>query len=175
MATLVPHRTLWLGSVAQSLGFGFRLAFAKTPPELEKPMQEALRILAWTGATPGSLLMAQGFADKVVDRVVYARKEAIDKRHAIVTRTLRSKNCVVMQGIPYIWFRTPSGWRADAFHAALLANGVSAAPAAQFAVDPAHSRRGVRLSAAPHLSAERYEEALKRVADVAAHPALYKS
>lgn len=175
IAALAPHRTLWLASVAQSLGFGFRLGFARVPGDMERGMQEALRVLAWTGATPGALLMAEGLRSKIVDTVLMARRQAIARRHAIVAETLRSKNCVMQSGIPYIWFETPSGWRPGAFHTALLANGVSTAPATQFAVDEGRVKRGVRLSSAPHLSPDHYADALKRVAAIAAQPSRYKA
>ncbi len=174
-AESAPDRTLWLASVAQSLGFGFRLAFARVPAELETKMQQALRALAWTGGTPGGLLAARGLADGTADRVMTERRAAILQRHARVRSVLGNDRCVVTPGIPYVWFHTPRGWRTEALHAALEASGVAAAPAAQFAVDPSRALRGFRFSAAALLDLEEYERALARILDVCTHPGRYRS
>jgi DNA-binding transcriptional MocR family regulator len=174
LSTLLPNQTLYLGSVSQSLGFGFRAAFVGVPPALESPMREALRALAWTAATPGALLAAQWLADGTIDRVIRARRAAIAKRLSLVARILRRYRYVAMPGVPYIWLDVPPGWRADSLHAALLKAGVSVAPGAQFTVGAIRPRQGVRISAGARLSMAQYADALQRIADVCGHPARYR-
>jgi DNA-binding transcriptional MocR family regulator len=174
LSALLPRQTLYLGSVSQSLGFGFRAAFVGAPPALESPMREALRALAWTSATPGALLAAQWLADGTIDRVIRARRAAIAKRLSLVARTFRRYRCVTMPGVPHVWLDVPPGWRAAALHAALLKAGVSVAPGAQFTVGAIRPRQGVRISAGARLSVAQYGDALQRIADVCAHPARYR-
>jgi DNA-binding transcriptional MocR family regulator len=170
LATVLPRQTLWLGSVSQSLGFGFRLAFVGAPPALAAPMQEALRAFAWTAATPGALLAARWLADGTIERVIRLRRAAIARRLAVVRRALGRRRYVMMRGVPYVWLEVPPGWRADTLHAALLAAGVSVAPCAQFTAGAVRPPQGVRLSAGALLSIGQYADALRRVADVCAHP-----
>ena len=174
LAEAAPERTLWLASVAQSLGFGFRLAFARVPAELEARMQQALRALAWTGATPGALLAERALADGKADRVMTERRAAILQRHERVEAVLGKERCVMSPGIPYVWFKTPPGWRTDALHTALQSAGVAVAPAAQFAVDPSRAHRGLRISAAALLDLNEYEQALMRILEVCTHPGRYR-
>lgn len=169
-----PQLTLWMGSVAQSLGFGFRLAFARVPAALEAGMQESLRALAWTGATPGALLSSEALADGTAARVFAARRAAIAERHGLVREVLGTRRVIAAPGIPYVWFETPPGWSADALHRALLLSGVAVAPAAQFAADPRRPPRGVRISAGALLSLDQYREALRRIADARAHPGRFR-
>lgn len=173
-AALIPARTLWLGSVAQSLGFGFRLAFTRVPSQLEHSMQEALRALAWAGATPGALLAAQALEDGRVDSVFAARNIAISKRHHRVARILGQDRCIITPGIPYIWFKTPPGWRTERLHSALESSGVAVAPASQFAADLSRAFRGMRISAGAFLTLEEYDRALMRIADTCAHPGRFR-
>jgi DNA-binding transcriptional MocR family regulator len=175
LATMLPDRTLWLGSVSQCLGFGFRVAFVGAPPALEVPMQEALRALAWTAATPGALLAARWLADGTIERVIRLRRAAIAKRFALVTRALGRLKYVARRDVPYFWLDVPPGWRADSLHAALLLAGVSVAPCAQFTAGATRPPQGVRVSAGALLSPRQYADALRRIADVCAHPSRYRA
>jgi DNA-binding transcriptional MocR family regulator len=174
LATLAPERTLWLGSVSQSLGFGFRLAFVGAPPALEGPTQEALRALAWTATTPGALLAAHWLTDGTVDRVMRLRRAAIADRFTLIKRILSRQRYVMTRGVPYIWLEVPPGWRADALHAALLEAGVSVAPCAQFTAGAIRPPQGVRCGANAFLSRDQYADALHRIAQVCAHPSRYR-
>ena len=174
MATMLPDQTLWLGSVAQSLGFGFRVAFVRVPLALESAMQEAIRALAWTGTTPGALLAARWLRDGTSEKVIRARRAATDKRHAVVAKILGKDRCTILKGIPYVWFDIPPGWRTDRLHAALMSEGVAVAPAAQFTVGTFRPRRGLRISSGALLSMSQYAEALSRIAEVCAHPGRYR-
>jgi DNA-binding transcriptional MocR family regulator len=170
LAALLPRQTLWLGSVSQSLGFGFRVAFVGAPPALVAPMQEALRAFAWTAATPGALLAARWLSDGTIERVIRLRRAAIAQRLSRVSRALERRRYVSMPGVPFVWLEVPPGWRADTLHAALLRAGVSVAPCAQFTAGAVRPPQGVRLSAGALLSLGQYADALHRVADVCAHP-----
>ncbi len=175
LTTLLPAHTLWLGSVSQSLGMGFRVAFVGAPPGLASPMQEALRALAWVVATPGAQLTARWLADGTIVRVIRARRAAIAERLRIVTRVLGRQRHVMMPGVPYVWLDAPPGWRAGRLHAALLSAGVSVAPGAQFIAGALRPRQGVRISVGAMLSTAQYTDALRRIADVCAHPARYRA
>jgi len=175
LAQRAADRTLWLASVAQTLGFGFRLAFVRVPVQLEASMQGALRTLAWTGATPGALLAARALGDGTVERVIAGRRAAIKDRHAIVSKVLGEGRCMISPGIPYVWFPTPPGWRTENLYNALFAAGVAVASAAQFAANPNKPRRGIRISAGGLLSLAEYEDALKRIAETCAHPGRHRS
>jgi DNA-binding transcriptional MocR family regulator len=174
LATMLPRQTLWLGSVSQSLGFGFRVAFVGAPPALVGPMQEALRAFAWTAATPGALLAARWLADGTVERVIRLRRAAIAQRLAVVSRALSQRRYVMMRGVPYVWLDVPPGWRADTLHGALLEAGVSVAPCAQFTAGTTRPPQGVRISSGALLSIRQYAHALRRVADVCSHPSRHR-
>lgn len=174
LATLCPERTLWLGSISRSLGFGFRCAFVAVPRALERTMQEKLRALAWTGATPGALLAARWIADGTAADVVRYRRAAIAERHELVTRILGRHRHVMASGVPYVWLDTPPGWRSATLHAALMTAGVAVAPVAQFTVGIARARRGVRISAGGQLTLDQYRDALERIAEICAHPGRYR-
>jgi DNA-binding transcriptional MocR family regulator len=174
LAHLAPDRTLWLASVAQPLGFGFRLAFVRVPAKITSSMQTALHTLAWTGATPGALLAARALSDGRAAHVIEGRKQAIAQRHALLGKVIGSGRCTCHPGIPYVWFHTPPGWRTDSLHEALLATGVLVGAGAQFAANPRHVNRGVRISGGGFLSLSEYEDALRRIADCCAHPRRYR-
>lgn len=174
LSTLLPQQTLYLGSLSQSLGFGFRTAFVGAPPSLESPMREALRALSWTAATPGAMLAAHWLSDGTIDHVIRARRSAIAKRLALIARILRGYHCITMPGVPHVWLDVPPGWRAAALHAALLRAGVSVAPGDQFTVGAIRPRQGVRISMGARLSLGQYADALRRIADVGAHPSRYR-
>jgi DNA-binding transcriptional MocR family regulator len=174
LAGLLPHRTLWIGSVAQSLGFGFRLAFVRVPGPLEAVMQEALRSLAWAGTTPAGLLAAQAIADGTAEMVLAARRSAIAERHRLARSILDRGHVVAAPGIPYFWFEVPIGWSAAGLHDALLRAGVAVAPAGQFAADPRKTWRGVRISAGSLLDLDQYRDALNRIARTCAHPGRWR-
>ena len=174
LATMLPRQTLWLGSVSQSLGFGFRVAFVGAPPALVGPMQEALRAFAWTAATPGALLAARWLADGTVERVIRLRRAAIAQRLAVVSRAVGERRYVMMRGVPYVWLDVPPGWRADTLHGALLEAGVSVAPCAQFTAGTTRPPQGVRISSGALLSIRQYAHALRRVADVCSHPSRHR-
>lgn len=157
-----PDRTVWLASVAQSLGFGFRLAFVRVPAQLEEQMQVALRALAWTGTTPGAMLASQLLADGSVEQIIAGRRSAIAERHRLARAVLGEVRCVILRGIPYFWFATPPGWRTQTLAEALFGEGVAVAPAGQFAADEKRPRRGVRIGGGP-LSTNDYESALRRI------------
>lgn len=174
LATLLPEQTLWLGSVSQSLGFGFRVAFVGAPPGIEASMQEALRAFAWTAATPGALLAARWLADGTIARVITARRAAIAQRLAIVSRALGRRRYVMTRGVPYVWLDVPPGWRAASLHDALLRAGVSVAPGAQFTAGTTRPPQGVRISTGALLSICQFRDAMQRVANVSAHPSRYR-
>lgn len=174
LATLLPEQTLWLGSVSQSLGFGFRVAFVGAPAGIEASMQEALRAFSWTAATPGALLAARWLADGTIDQVVRLRRAAITQRLAVISRTLGRRRYVMTRGVPYVWLEVPPGWRAESLHDALLQAGVSVAPCAQFTSGATRPPQGVRISTGALLSIRQFADAVQRVADVCAHPSRYR-
>jgi DNA-binding transcriptional MocR family regulator len=175
LATLLPEQTLWLGSVSQSLGFGFRAAFVGAPAGIEASMQEALRAFAWTAATPGALLAAQWLADGTIDKVIRLRRAAVGQRLTVMRRALGARRYVMTAGVPHVWLDVPPGWRAESLHAALLQAGVSVAPCAQFTAGATRPPQGVRISSGALLSMRQFGDAMRRVADVCAHPSRYRS
>ena len=118
-ASMVPASTIWIGSVAQSLGFGFRVAFVAVPGELRDAMQGALRALAWGGTTPSLLLAIETLKDGTAERVIAERRAAIAARQALCQQVLHAYR-KILRGVSYFWMETPANWTTENLHRALL-------------------------------------------------------
>lgn len=167
---LAPERTWYVGSLSKSISAALRFGYIVCPTG----MGHTGRLTAQHGffalARPVSDLvfdlLASGTAQDLRRRV---QAEFADRLQAIVN-ALGAHDLVWQPGLPFVWLRLPSGWRASTFARMAEAEGVLVRSADEYALVHGRSPNAVRLAIAGGIPRERLEGALARLAALLARP-----
>ncbi len=172
LASRMKERACFLLDSTKLMAPGLRLAYLVVPAPLARQLCGAVQTLSWAPAPLqieiGTLLLEQGHSE----RLVKARRAAIDERHAIARRELpRSQGFryALPRGAHHLWLELPPGkvdLRADAVVAAAAAAGVRIVGPDLFCVPPAPPPRAVRVSLSSENDPARLAAGLRRLKGV---------
>ena len=97
-------------------------------------------------------------------------QSAFADRLQTIVNGLGAHDLVWQAGLPFVWLRLPSGWRASTFARMAEAEGVLLRSADEYALVHGRSPNAVRLAIAGHAARARLEAAVDRLSRLLASP-----
>ncbi|WP_409567538.1 PLP-dependent aminotransferase family protein [Methylobacterium sp. J-030] len=162
LACLAPDRVILVDSLSKRVMPSLTLGLVAAPPPLTDRLAASIRQGAWTALglslAAGMRWMAGGSAAALA---AVKRRDAASRQ--VIAREALADLRVVGDGRAYhLWLELPETWRAEAFAAAALRQGIALIPAPAFAVAPGHAPNAVRLALAVPSPAD-LDQALRRL------------
>ena len=148
LACLAPDRVILVDSLSKRVMPSLTLGLVAAPPPLTDRLAASIRQGAWTALglalAAGMHWMAGGSATALA---AVKRRDAA-ARQVIARAALADLQVVGDSRAYHLWLELPETWRAEAFAAAALRQGIALIPAPAFAVAPGHAPNAVRLALA---------------------------
>ncbi|MCJ2053335.1 PLP-dependent aminotransferase family protein [Methylobacterium sp. J-070] len=162
LAALAPDRVILVDSLSKRVMPSLTLGLVAAPPRMTDRLAASVRQGAWTAL---GLSLAVGMhwmeGGSAASLVAVKRRDAT-ARQIIAREALADLRIVGDPHAYHLWLELPETWRAEAYAAAALRQGIALLPASSFAVTPGHAPNAVRLAlAAP--SREDLDQALRRL------------
>jgi DNA-binding transcriptional MocR family regulator len=162
LASLAPDRVILVDSLSKRVMPALTVGLIATPPALTDRLAASIRQGAWTALglslAAGMHWMAGGSASVLAD----AKRRDATARQVIARDALSDMRVVGDPHAYHLWLDLPDTWRAEAYAAAALRQGIALLPASAFAVNPGHAPNAVRLALASPAPAD-LDRALRRL------------
>lgn len=160
LASLVPDRVILIDSLSKRVMPALTVGLIAAPPQLIDRLAASVRQGAWTALglslAAGMHWMAGGSAAALAE----AKRRDATARQAVARAALADLRVVGDPHAYHLWLELPETWRAEAYAAAALRQGIALLPASAFAVHPGHAPNAVRLALASP-SREELDRALR--------------
>jgi DNA-binding transcriptional MocR family regulator len=164
LRALAPDRTWHVGSFSKSVSAALRFGYVVCP----NGMGQAGRLTAQHSffglARPVSDLCLEILSNGVADELRCAVQNAFSDRLEGVVNVLGGYDLSWQQGLPFVWLRLPSGWRASVFARMAETEGVLLRSADEFALIHGRAPNAVRLAIPGNHSRAQIEDACRRLA-----------
>ena len=160
LAGLAPDRVIFVDSLSKRVMPALTVGLIAAPPALTDRLAASVRQGAWTvlglSLAAGMHWMAGGSAAALAE----AKRRDAAARQALARAALADLRVVGDPQAYHLWLELPETWRAEAYAAAALRQGIALLPASAFAVHPGHAPNAVRLALASP-SREELDRALR--------------
>ena len=170
LRALAPDRTWYIGSLSKTISAALRLGYVVCPTG----MGQAGRLTAQHGffalARPVSDLCLELLTSGAAADLRRAVQVGFADRLEAVVNVLGRHDLSWQPGLPFVWLRLPSGWRASTFTRMAEAEGVLIRSADEFAMIHGRAPNAVRLAVPGNQSRARIEEACQRLSDLLDSP-----
>ncbi|GJE10274.1 PLP-dependent aminotransferase family protein [Methylobacterium longum] len=162
LASFAPDRTILIDSLSKRVMPALTVGLIAAPPHLTDRLAASVRQGAWTALglslAAGMHWMSGGSAAALAA----AKRRDATARQVIARAALSDLRVVGDPHAYHLWLELPETWRAEAYAAAALRQGIALLPASAFAVTPGYAPNAVRLAlAAP--AREDLDQALRRL------------
>jgi DNA-binding transcriptional MocR family regulator len=148
LAGFAADRVILIDSLSKRIAPGLTLGLLAAPEKFVGRISAALRSGAWS---PSGLPLAAGVAwmnDAATGDIVAAKRADAQSRQALAREALAPYPGLGDLRAYHLWLPLPEPWRAEAFAAEALKQGIALTPGSAFAVVPGHAPNGVRLALA---------------------------
>ncbi|MBD9541470.1 PLP-dependent aminotransferase family protein [Ensifer sp. ENS04] len=152
LASLAPENVVFVSSLSKRIAPGLTLGLIAAPPRFACKIAGALR----GGALyPSAFNIAAGLrwmTHAEGEQIVEAKRSDALTRQKLARKILPPDLVTGDSRAYHLWLTLPHHWRAEAFSAAALSQGIALTPGSAFGVTPGHAPNGVRIAlAAPPL------------------------
>ncbi|MDP4033426.1 MAG: PLP-dependent aminotransferase family protein [Pseudorhodobacter sp.] len=167
---LAPERTWYAGSLSKSVSAALRFGYILCPTA----MGEAGRLTAQHGffalSRPLSDLGLALLSSGAVADLRRGVQAEFATRLQIMVDALGGFDLGWQPGLPFVWLRLPSGWRASTFARMAEAEGVLVRPADEYALIHGRAPHAVRLAIAGGITRARFADAVAVLARLLLRP-----
>jgi len=148
LACLAPDRVILVDSLSKRVLPSLTLGLVAAPPPLTDRLAASIRQGAWLA--PGFSLAAglHWMAGGSAAALAAVKRRDAAARQCIARAALADLRVVGDPQAYHLWLELPETWRAEAYAAAALRQGIALIPAPAFAVAPGHAPNAVRLALA---------------------------
>ncbi|HEX9858653.1 MAG TPA: PLP-dependent aminotransferase family protein [Paracoccaceae bacterium] len=169
---LAPERAWYVSSLSKSISAGLRFGYIICPTG----MGEAGRLTAQHGffalGRPVSDLCLELLVSGAAADLRRKVQVELNERLLVAVNALGAFDLSWQPGLPFVWLRLPSGWRASTFARTAEASGVLVRPADEYALIHGRSPHAVRLAIAGNVPRPRFDEAVATLARLLSRPPL---
>lgn len=162
LACLAPDRVILVDSLSKRVMPSLTLGLVAAPPPLTDRLAASIRQGAWTALGLSLAAGMQWMAEGSATALAAVKRRDAASRQAIARAALADLRVVGDERAYHLWLELPETWRAEAFAAAALRQGIALIPAPAFAVAPGHAPNAVRLALAVPAPAD-LDQALRRL------------
>jgi DNA-binding transcriptional MocR family regulator len=164
LRALAPDRTWYVGSVSKSVSAALRLGYVVCP----NGMGQAGRLTAQHSffglARPVSDMCLSLLTSGAAKDLRSAVQDGFSDRLEGIVNVLGGYDLSWQPGLPFVWLRLPSGWRASVFARMAETEGVLLRSADEFALIHGRAPNAVRLAIPGNHSRAQIEGACRRLA-----------
>lgn len=164
LRALAPERTWYVGSFSKSISAAIRLGYVVCPSGMGQAGRLTAQHSFFGLARPVSDLSLKLLTSGVADTLRAAVQDGFSDRLEGVVNVLGAYDLSWQPGLPFVWLRLPSGWRASVFARMAEAEGVLLRSADEFALIHGRAPNAVRLALPGNHSRAQIEEACRRLA-----------
>lgn len=164
LRALAPERTWYVGSFSKSISAAVRLGYVVCPSGMGQAGRLTAQHSFFGLARPVSDLCLTLLESGVAAELRTAVQDAFSDRLEGVVNVLGAYDLSWQPGLPFVWLRLPSGWRASIFARMAEAEGVLLRSADEFALIHGRAPNAVRLALPGNHSRAQIEEACHRLA-----------
>ncbi|WP_050525585.1 aminotransferase-like domain-containing protein [Pseudorhodobacter aquimaris] len=161
---LTPERTWHVGSFSKSISAALRLGYIVCPSGMGRAgrltAQHSFIGLARPVSDLCLALLTNGMAADLRAKV----QDGFSERVEAVVNVLGGYDLAWQAGLPFVWLRLPSGWRASTFARMAEAEGVLLRSADEFALVHGRAPNAVRMAIPGTHSSTQIEQACRRLA-----------
>jgi DNA-binding transcriptional MocR family regulator len=170
LRALAPERCWYVGGWAKSISAALRFGYIVCPTDMgvagRLTAQHAFFALSRAVSDAALELITSGAASEI-SRNVQAK---LVESSLLMVNHLGMQELAWQKGLPFLWLRLPSGWRASTFVMAAQAEGILVRSADEFALVHAHTPNAVRLSINGRVPQARLAAAMDSLARLLARP-----
>ncbi|MCE6961960.1 PLP-dependent aminotransferase family protein [Cereibacter sphaeroides] len=170
MRALAPERTWYVGSLSKTVSAALRFGYILCPTGRGEAGRLTAQHAFFALGRPVSDLCLELFGSGEAAEVRRRVQAAFADRLQTIVNGLGAHDLVWQAGLPFVWLRLPSGWRASTFARMAEAEGVLLRSADEYALVHGRSPNAVRLAIAGHAARSRLEAAVDRLSRLLASP-----
>jgi DNA-binding transcriptional MocR family regulator len=115
IASMAPHRTLFVADTSKAIAPGLRLAYLLAPPALADRIDRSVRGTVWHVSPLITELAARWIEDGTFREMRRRRRAEVAARQASARRILGGARVRTNAQAHHLWMELPSPWRAEAF------------------------------------------------------------
>ncbi|MDG1283008.1 MAG: PLP-dependent aminotransferase family protein [Pseudorhodobacter sp.] len=160
---LAPERTWHVGSFSKTISAALRLGYVVCPTGMGKAGRLTVQHSFFGMAKPVSDLCLDLLTSGAAEQLRSAVQVAFADRLEGVVNVLGAYDLAWQAGLPFVWLRLPSGWRASTFARMAEAEGVYVRSADEFALMHGRAPNAVRLALPGNQPRAQIEAACRRL------------
>ncbi len=146
VASLVPHRTIYVASLSKSVAPGLRLAYIASPPLYRSEISEALYTLNVSVSPLMTELSSRVIVSGLLDDIIQRHRTNTKERNLIVNRYLNQLDCKGDLCCIFRWLKLPGNISGLEFERNARLAGVQVYAAQRFSVGTTAPEHAVRLA-----------------------------
>lgn len=170
LRALAPERTWYVGSFSKSISAALRLGYVVCPNGMGRAGRLTAQHSFFGLARPVSDLCTSVLTSGVAQELRLAVQAGYSDRLEGVVNVLGAYDLSWQQGLPFVWLKLPSGWRASIFARMAETEGVLLRSADEFALIHGRAPNAVRLALPGNHSRAQIEDACRRLARLLESP-----
>ncbi|MDR5858895.1 PLP-dependent aminotransferase family protein [Halomonas eurihalina] len=162
----VPHQGFHVTSLTKATVPGLRAGYLSVPRGQLHHTLPRMRATTWM-ATPLIFEIADAWiADDTLEHMASEQRELLAERQRLASRLLSGHEHTARPTGLHVWLALPTAWRTEELQQQAEQEGVAITTAVPFMVEQTAAPRRVRLSVGAESDIERFEEGLKRLANL---------
>ncbi len=161
-----PEGGFYVTSISKTLSPGLRVGFVKSPEQHRDKVAAAVRASAWMASPLTVGIAADWIMSGEADAILAERRQLVKARHARARAALDGQTFDMPDGALHAWLHLPEPWRASQFVAAASEADVVLSAAHAFTIGRGQNPHAVRVCLGPPSSADRTEDALRRLSQI---------
>jgi len=170
LRALAPERTWYVGGWSKTVAAGLRFGYVVGPSQTS----EGLRLTAQHACFGLSRLVTDLCLGLLESGAAHMIRSAVQAEFAArldhVVEGLRGQDVSWQPGLPFVWLRLPSGWRASTFTRVAEAEGVMVRSSDEFALVHGRAPNAVRLAIAGGVARADFDEGVATLAHLLHRP-----
>lgn len=167
---LAPERTWYIGSLSKSVSAALRFGYVICPEGMGRAGRLTAQHSFFGVAKPVSDLCLEILTSGAADTLRRDVQHAFADRLQGVVNSLGAHDISWQPGLPFVWLRLPSGWRASTFAREAENEGVLVRSSDEFALMHGRAPNAVRMALPGNHSRAEIEGACARLANLLDRP-----
>jgi DNA-binding transcriptional MocR family regulator len=170
LRALAPDRTWYVGSFSKSISAALRLGYVVCPSGMGQAGRLTAQHSFFGLARPVADLCLSLLASGEAAALRSAVQDGFSDRLEGLVNILGKYDLSWQPGLPFVWLRLPSGWRASIFARMAETEGVLLRSADEFALIHGRAPNAVRMALPGNHSRAQIEDACRRLARLLESP-----
>jgi len=172
IAVAIPERSFFVTNLSKTLAPGLRLGFLCLPEGQLSAVDRIMAASIWMTPPLTAEIGCRWIDDGTADRMIVCKRQAAEKRMAILAEKLAGYQLHSRRGSLHGWLHLPPPWTGESFARQAAAMGVQVIPSANFSTGGRQHVEAVRICIGPPNSEAQIVRGAKILAAILAGPAV---